>query len=54
MRIADVSIGTIRIVMLVRGKRLLAGVLSFAESFVWLLAAAQVLSDLDDPVKMVA
>ena len=54
MRIADVSIGTIRIVMLVRGKRLLAGALSFLESFVWLLAAAQILSDLDDPVKMVA
>ena len=54
MRIADVSIGTVRIVMLVRGKRLLAGILSFLESFVWLLAAAQVLTDLDDPVKMVA
>lgn len=55
MRIADVAIGTIRIVMLVRGKRVLAGALSFLESFVWLLAAAQVLSTLgEDPVKMVA
>ena len=54
MRIADVSIGTVRIVMLVRGKRVLAGFLSFLESLVWLLAAAQVLTDLDDPVKMVA
>ena len=55
MRIADVAIGTIRIVMLVRGKRVLAGVLSFLESFVWLLAAAQVLSSLgEDPIKMVA
>ena len=54
MRIADVSIGTIRIVMLVRGRRLWAGVLSFLESFVWLLAAAQVLTNIDDPIKMVA
>jgi uncharacterized protein YebE (UPF0316 family) len=54
LRITDVSLGTIRIVMLVRGRRRIAGVLSFCESFIWLLAAAQVLSNLDSVWKMVA
>lgn len=54
LRIADVSIGTLRIGMLVRGQRALAGILSFIESLVWLVAAAQVLSNLDAPIKFVA
>ncbi len=54
LRIADVSIGTLRIGFLVRGRPWLAGVLSFLESLVWLLAAAQVLAELDNPVKFVA
>ncbi|HLU82266.1 MAG TPA: DUF5698 domain-containing protein [Trueperaceae bacterium] len=47
MRIADVSLGTLRIGFLVRGKRRLAGLFGFFESLIWLLAAAQVLSNLD-------
>lgn len=54
MRIADVSIGTIRIGMLVRGYRGIAGVLSFFESLLWLFATAQVLTSLDNPVKFIA
>jgi uncharacterized protein YebE (UPF0316 family) len=54
LRIADVSIGTLRIGFLVHSRPGLAGVLSFLESLVWLLAAAQVLSSLDSPVKFVA
>lgn len=54
LRIADVSIGTLRIGFLVRGRPGLAGVLSFLESLVWLTAAAQVLAELDNPVKFVA
>lgn len=54
LRIADVSLGTLRIVMLVRGRRGLAGALGFCESLVWLIAAAQVLTNLDSPIKMVA
>lgn len=54
LRVADVSIGTLRIGMLVRGRRGLAGALSFVESLVWLLAAAQVLTNLDSPVQFVA
>ncbi|HEX7021669.1 MAG TPA: DUF5698 domain-containing protein [Trueperaceae bacterium] len=54
MRIADVSLGTLRIVMLVRGQRRLAGLLGFFESLIWLLAAGQVLANLDNPLKIVA
>lgn len=54
LRIADVSIGTLRIVFLVRGKRLVAACLAFVESMIWLVAAAQVLQSLDSPYKLVA
>lgn len=54
LRIVDVSLGTLRIVMLVRGRRRLAGGLGFCESFIWLVAAAQVLSNLDSIWKMIA
>lgn len=54
LRIADVAIGTLRIGFLVRGRPGVAGTLSFLESLVWLTAAAQVLSNLDSPVKFVA
>ncbi len=54
LRIIDVSLGTLRITMLVRGHRGFAGLLGFFESLIWLLAAAQVLSDLDSPVKFLA
>ena len=54
LRIVDVSLGTLRIGMLVRGKRRLAGVLSFFESLIWLVAAAQVLGKLESPIQFVA
>lgn len=53
MRVTDVTIGTLRIVFLVRGKRGIAGVLGFFESLVWVLAARQVFADLDDPIKVI-
>ncbi|NLG09837.1 MAG: DUF2179 domain-containing protein [Deinococcales bacterium] len=54
LRIVDVSLGTLRIGFLVRGARGLAGLFGFVESLVWLIAAAQVLSNLDSPLKFVA
>ena len=54
LRIVDVSLGTLRIGMLVRGKRGWAGLLSFFESLIWLLAAARVLSSLESPLQFVA
>lgn len=54
LRIVDVSLGTLRIGFLVRGQRRLAGLFGFFESLVWLIAAAQVLANLDSPVKFLA
>ncbi|MFC6618376.1 DUF2179 domain-containing protein [Deinococcus radiophilus] len=54
LRIIDVSLGTLRIGMIVRGRRNLAAVLSFFESLIWLVAAAQVLGNLESPVQFVA
>lgn len=54
LRVADVALGTLRIAMLVRGRRRLAGALSFFEALVWLLAAAQVLTNLDSPIQFLA
>lgn len=47
LRIGDVSLGTLRIGFLVRGRRRLAGLFGFFESLIWLVAAAEVLSNLD-------
>ena len=53
MRVGDVSLGTFRIVSLVQGRRLVAGTLGFFESMIWVLAASQVISNLEDPVRIV-
>jgi uncharacterized protein YebE (UPF0316 family) len=54
MRVTDVSLGTIRIVMLVRGRKWIAGALGFFESLVWVLAAGLVLTNMDSPLRIVA
>lgn len=54
LRILDVSFGTLRIGMIVRGRRGWAAILSFFESLIWLTAAAQVLSHLESPIQFVA
>jgi uncharacterized protein YebE (UPF0316 family) len=54
LRLIDVSAGTLRITNLVRGKRLVAGVLGFFESLSWVVAAGLVLSDLDEWYKVAA
>lgn len=54
LRLADVSIGTLRISMLVRGYTRAAGILSFVEAMLWLSATAQVIASLDAPVTFVA
>lgn len=53
LRLVDVSLGTLRIQFLVQGRKRLAGLVAFFESLVWTIAAAQVLGDLDEPVKVV-
>jgi uncharacterized protein YebE (UPF0316 family) len=47
-RVADVSIGTIRIVFISKGLKLLAPLLGFFEIFIWLLAMTKVFENLDN------
>lgn len=45
-RIVDVSIGTIRIIVVARGMKLLASILGFLEVFIWLVAISQIIQNL--------
>jgi uncharacterized protein YebE (UPF0316 family) len=53
-RICDVTIGTIRILLLARGRKLLVPFLGFVEVMIWLLAARQVLMGMDNFVTYIA
>ncbi len=54
LRLTDVSLSTVRIVLVTRGNRSLAAVLGFFESLVWIIAAGQVITNVDDPVRLIA
>ena len=54
LRLVDVSLGTLRIMLLTRGSRWRSGLIGFFESLTWVTAASIVLRELDDPVRMVA
>ena len=47
-RIADQTIGTLRLIFLSKGFRILAPVLGFFEVIIWLLAVSQILQHLDN------
>jgi len=47
-RITDVTIGTVRIIFLSRGKRFLAPVLGFFEVLIWLMAIGQIFKHMDN------
>ena len=46
-RVADVSLGTFRTIVVFRGHKLMASFIGFFEIIIWLVAAAQVLTNLD-------
>jgi uncharacterized protein YebE (UPF0316 family) len=46
LRLADVPVGTLRIGMLVQGYPWAAGILSFVESFMWLLATGKAITSM--------
>lgn len=47
-RLVDVGLGTIRIIMLNRGRRAIAPILGFVEVLVWLIAIRQIFQHLDN------
>lgn len=46
-RVADVTIGTLRIVFVSKGFKILAPILGFFEVFIWLLAMSKIIENLD-------
>lgn len=52
-RIIDVSLGTIRMILVIRGDRLPAAVIGFFEILVYTVALGMVVGSLDDPVRLV-
>ncbi len=47
-RVVDVSIGTIRIIFISRGWKLISAGLGFIEVFIWVLAISQIMKNLDN------
>ena len=53
-RILDVSVATLRIIMVARGRKILAAGLGFMESLVWIVAVTQVMNNLSHWVTYVS
>ena len=53
-RIVDVSIGTLRIMFVMSGRKNIAFLAGFLESLVWLLAIAQIMQNLTNPISYLA
>ncbi|MDY0103522.1 MAG: DUF2179 domain-containing protein [Lentimicrobium sp.] len=53
-RIGDQSIGTVRLIFLSKGQKLLAPLLGFFEVIIWLIAVSQIMKHLDNVLAYVA
>lgn len=49
-RIVDVSLGTLRIILIAKGKRNLSPLIGFVEILIWLTAIRQIFNNLNNPV----
>ena len=52
-RIVDVSLGTLRMLLAVRGRRVLPPLIGFVEVSIWVLAAGSVVQNLASPLHVV-
>ncbi len=53
-RVVDVTLGTIRIIYISRGMKLLAPIFGFFEILIWLIAIGQIMQNLSNPVYYLA
>ncbi len=53
-RVGDVTIGTIRIIFVSKGKKYIAPILGFFEVFIWILAISRIMQNLDNYVNYFA
>ncbi len=49
-RVADVSIGTVRLIFVARGLKYVAPIVGFFEVLIWLLAMGQIMKNLSNPI----
>ena len=53
-RVADVSLGTVRVIFIARGLKYLAPIVGFFEILIWLLAIGQIMQNLSNPLCYIA
>ncbi len=53
-RVTDVTIGTIRIILMAKGKKNIAPFLGFIEVFIWILVISRIMQNLDNYVNYIA
>jgi uncharacterized protein YebE (UPF0316 family) len=53
-RVADVSLGTVRVIFIARGLKYFAPVVGFFEIIIWLLAIGQIMQNLSNPLCYIA
>ena len=53
-RVADVSLGTVRIIMISKGYRLIAPMIGFIEILIWIMAISHLMDDMDNWVNYLA
>src|SRR5512136_229975 len=53
-RICDVSIGTMRIIFVSKGKKYIAPIMGFFEVLIWITAISKIMQNLDNYVNYVA
>ncbi|MAT56853.1 MAG: DUF5698 domain-containing protein [Melioribacteraceae bacterium] len=54
MRMCDVTIGTFRTILVVQGKKYLAGVAGFAEVLIWIFAMRFIVNNMDETINLFA
>lgn len=54
LRVCDVSIGTLRMLFTVRGRKYISATFALLESGIFIFALSKVMADLNSPVKMLA
>jgi len=53
-RLFDVSMGTVRVILTARGKKLIASVIGFFEVLIWIIVVAQIINNLHGPICYIA
>ena len=53
-RVADVSLGTVRVIFVARGLKYLAPFVGFFEIIIWLMAIGQIMQNLSNPICYIA